>query len=141
MLDRFVKAYKLGKACNEFLPIPEGYIADGRWYDWCVNNWNTKWDVGSDNNESHGLNPTVVDNQASMTFDSAWAPPIGLYERLVELGFKVEATYWEPGMAYCGLWQDGEDHYVEYTHHDMIPKRLWDEYNMGEFFEEEPEEV
>lgn len=138
-MDRFVKAYNKGALCNEFLPIPEGYLEDGRWYDWCVANWQTKWDVGSDNNEAHGLNPTVVGNQATMTFDSAWSPPIGLYERLVELGFDVEATYWEPGMAYCGLWQDGEDHYVGYTRHDMIPKRLWDEYNMGEFFEDKVE--
>lgn len=142
MVDRFVKAYNAGKACSEFLPIPEGYLEDGRWYDWCLANWQTKWDVGADEGtekeERYGLKATVVGNEANCSFDSAWAPPIGLYEKLVELGFKVEATYWEPGMAYCGLWQDGEDDYVEYTDHDMIPNRLWDEYNMGEFFETEP---
>jgi hypothetical protein len=141
----FVHAYKEGKVCDHYLPVPKDgsgeLITDDKhpdyWYNWCANNWGTKWDIGSDNNEGHGLNPTVVDNQASMTFDSAWSPPLGLYERLVELGFKVEATYWEPGMSYCGLWQDGADHYAEYTHINMIPKRLWDEYNMGEFFTDE----
>lgn len=133
----FVSAYKQGNVCDNYLPVPrnpDGSIYDG-WYEWCVTNWGTKWDIGSDNNEAHGLNPTIVGNQASMTFDSAWSPPIGLYDKLVELGFKVDATYWEPGMAFCGIYTDGEDHYVEYTHHDMIPKRLWDEYNMEEFFD------
>ena len=103
--------------------------------------WGTKWDIGSDNNEAHGLNPTVVGKQATMTFDSAWSPPIGLYEKLHELGFSVEATYFEPGMAFCGIWQDGEDHYVEYTSHDMIPKRIWQDYNLDEFFADEEETV
>jgi hypothetical protein len=40
-------------------------------------------------------------------------------------------------MAYCGIWHDGDDHYVEYTHKDMIPKRIWDDYNLSEFFTEE----
>jgi hypothetical protein len=143
----FVHAYKQGKVCDHYLPVPRDgnreFITDTNhpdyWYTWCVNNWGTKWDIGSDNNEVHGLHPTVVGNQATMTFDSAWSPPIGLYEKLVELGFKVEATYFEPGMAYCGLFQDGEDDYTEYTHKDMIPKRIWDEYNLSEFFEDEVE--
>lgn len=138
----FVQAYKEGKACEHYLPVPKDekgeLITDESspdyWYDWCIKNWQTKWDIGSDNNETHGLNPTVVDNQATMSFDSAWSPPIGLYEKLHELGFSVEATYFEPGMAYCGIWTDGEDHYVEYTSKDMIPRRIWNDYNLDEFF-------
>lgn len=138
MLDRFVKAYNAGKACGEFLPIPEGYLEDDRWYDWCLTNWQTKWDVGADEGtekeEWHGLKATVVGNQATMSFDSAWSPPVGLYDKLHELGFSVEATYFEPGMAYCGIWKDGEDNYTEYTSKDMIPKRIWEDYNLDEFF-------
>jgi len=137
MVDRFEKAYNLGKTCSEFLPLPEGED----WYNWQINNWGTKWDIGSDNNEAHGLKPTVVGNQATMSFDSAWSPPVGLYEKLQELGFSVEATYFEPGMAYCGIWRDGDDHYVEYTHKDMIPKRIWNDYNLDEFFIDEEETV
>lgn len=143
----FVHAYKEGKACENYLPVPKDekgeLITDSNspnyWYDWCVNNWGTKWDIGSDNNEANGLHPTIVDNQATMTFDSAWAPPIGLYEKLHELGFSVEATYFEPGMAFCGLWKDGEDDYIEYHSKDMIPKRIWDDYNLSEFFSEDEE--
>lgn len=133
----FVHAYKEGKACEHYLPVPkrdDGELSDD-WWDYRVENWGTKWDIGSDNNESHGLNPTVVDNQTSMTFDSAWSPPLGLYERLVELGFKVEATYFEPGMDFAGRWIDGSDEY--YEGHDTFPQSLIEEYNMEEFYEEE----
>lgn len=132
----FVLAYKEGKTCEHYLPVPkneDGTVFED-WYMWCVENWGTKWDIGSDNDEAHGLKPTVVGNQATMSFDSAWSPPVGLYDKLHELGFSVEATYFEPGMAYCGVWEDGEDHYVEYTSNDMIPKRIWDDYNLDEFF-------
>lgn len=134
----FVLAYKEGKACEHYLPVPkndDGTVFDG-WFDWCINNWGTKWDIGSDNDETYGLHPTVVDNQATMSFDSAWSPPVGLYKKLHELGFSVDATYFEPGMAYCGIWEDGEDYYVEYTHKDMIPRRIWLDYNLDEFFDE-----
>ena len=141
MLDRFVKAYNQGKACREFLPVPAGYYEDGQWYDWCINNWGTKWDIGAEDDENRGLKATVVGNQATMTFDSAWAPPIGLYEKLHELGFSVEATYFEPGMAFCGVWKNGEDNYVEYQDKSMIPKRIWDDYNLEEFFADEEETV
>jgi hypothetical protein len=47
-------------------------------------------------------------------FDSAWAPPTGAYEQLMEQGFKILAYYYEPGMAFCGKWDDGDDDYYEY---------------------------
>ncbi len=134
MVDRFESAYNAGKTCGEFIPVPED-IGDG-WWDFCVNNWGTKWDIGG--GDSHGLKATRVGNQVSCTFDSAWAPPVGLYEKLVELGYNLRATYWEPGMAFCGIWDNGIDNYVEYTSHDMIPMALWNDYNMGEFFEDDP---
>lgn len=141
----FVKAYKEGRACEHYMPVPKNdkgeLITDESrsdyWYTWCINNWGTKWDIGSDNDERRGLHPTIVGNQATMTFDSAWTPPVFLYERLYELGFSVEATYFEPGMGFCGIFEDGEEEYIEYgDDKDMIPKRIWDEYNLDEFFGE-----
>lgn len=143
MVDRFETAYNLGKACEEFLPKPKD-IGDG-WYDWCINNWGTKWDigadVGTDKEERYGLKATRVDNEVSCSFDSAWSPPVGLYDKLFELGYDVKATYWEPGMAFCGIWDNGVDNYVEYPTKDMIPVALWNEYNMHEFFKDDPEEA
>ena len=135
MVDRFEKAYNRGETCNEFIPVPED-IGEG-WYDFCVSNWGTKWDFGGADND--GLGATRVGNQVSCTFDSAWAPPVGLYEKLVELGYNVKASYWEPGMAFCGTWDNGFDDYMEYRDHNEIPVGLWKEYNMDEFFEDEVE--
>jgi hypothetical protein len=141
MLDRFVRAYNAGTVCNEFIPKPKD-IGDG-WFDWCVTNWGTKWDVGADvgteREERHGLRATVVGNQANCSFDSAWSPPIGLYEKLVELGYNVKASYWEPGMAFCGIYDNGFDNYIEYTSKGMIPVALWNEFDMENFFSDEVE--
>ena len=141
MVDRFEKAYNLGKACEEFLPLPEGE----NWYNWQINNWGTKWDIGAemgtDREEYHGLKATRVGNEVSCSFDSAWSPPVGLYDKLVELGYDVKASYWEPGMAFCGIWNDGADNYVEYNDKDMIPVALWNDFGMEEFFKDDTEEA
>jgi hypothetical protein len=130
----FVHAFKEGKACEHYLPMPEGED----WYGWNIENWGTKWDIGSDNGEVHGLNPTVVDNEATMSFDSAWSPPLGLYKELVLRGFRVIASYFEPGMGYCGIWKDGDDLYTEYgDDKGLIPVQVWEDYNLDEFFEDE----
>lgn len=146
-MDRFVAAYNKGTLCQEFLPVPEGYFDDDRWYDWCVSNWGTKWDVGADEGtekeEHYGLKATVVDwnngksIEANCSFDSAWSPPIGLYDKLVELGYKVHASYFEPGMAYCGIYTDGYDNYIEYKTKEGIPVGIWNDFDLqDDFFEE-----
>jgi len=47
-------------------------------------------------------------------FDSAWAPPTTAYEKLTEQGFRIRAMYYEPGMAFAGVWDNGDDDYYEY---------------------------
>ena len=143
-MDRFVAAYNKGTLCNEFLPMPED-IGEG-WYGWCIENWGTKWDVGADEGtereEFHGLKATVVPwndkntVEASCSFDSAWAPPIGLYHKLVMLGYDVHASYFEPGMGFCGVFHNGMDNYIEYHSHDEIPVGISNDFNTQEFFEE-----
>ena len=138
MMERFVKAYNEGKLCNEFVPLPEDIGDD--WYGWRVDNWGTKWDVGADvgteKEEWYGLKATVVGNEATCSFDSAWAPPVPVYHELVELGYRVHASYFEPGMGFCGIYNDGHDNYIEFTDRDMIPVGIWNEYNLDELFEE-----
>jgi hypothetical protein len=36
-------------------------------------------------------------------------------ERLTELGFTVKLYYYEPGMCFAGIWEDGIDSYYEYS--------------------------
>jgi hypothetical protein len=77
----------------------------GNWYDFCVNEWGTKWDCGE-----QGASDIHPEGKLLHTsFDTAWAPPIAAYEKLEELGFTVKAMYYEPGMCFAGIWEDGND--------------------------------
>ncbi len=75
------------------------------WYDFCTSRWGTKWDVGGDSQAD------VSDDGLSMTasFDSAWAPPVGVYEELVLQGYQVRAYYYESGMCFAGIYDNGTD--------------------------------
>ena len=77
----------------------------GNWYDFCVNEWGTKWDVdlaGTVSIDADGLG-------INASFDSAWAPPIAVYEEMLEQGYEVVAYYYEPGMCFVGKWDNGHD--------------------------------
>jgi hypothetical protein len=47
------------------------------------------------------------------SFESAWSPPCGVYEALIEEGYDVVAYYYEPGMGYLGKWDNGCDETYE----------------------------
>lgn len=81
------------------------------WYDWALDNWGTKWDITSGENGD----PSVSEDGLSVqfSFNSAWSPPLGFYERMEGLGFEVDAFYHEPGMAFCGRYRDGNDECYE----------------------------
>jgi hypothetical protein len=132
-VNEFVAAYKRGETCEHYLPTPkrdDGELSDD-WWDYRVANWGTKWDFGGEDEfiEQRG-------NGVICSYDTAWSPPIGLYERLQLLGFKVEASYFEPGMGFAGRWIDGDDQYYE-GGREAFPQDLQEEYNMDEFYEEE----
>jgi hypothetical protein len=137
MIERARVAFKEGKLLNEFVPVPESlHIVAGRvgddtdpkqieleaqekanlekhgystWYDFCVNEWGTKWDVGGDDyNEPQQDSPDRI----TMSFDSAWAPPTAAMNKFMDLGFSVRLYYYEPGMAFAGIYsEDGDDYY------------------------------
>jgi len=137
MIERARKAFNDGALLNEFIPVPGSLrIVAGRcgaddnpeqialeaaqknnievhgykdWYDWCVNEWGTKWDVGAD-----GFPAQDIPGGLMLTFDSAWAPPINAYEKLMDQGFRIRAMYYEGGMAFAGVYEDGLDDYYEY---------------------------
>jgi hypothetical protein len=137
-LKKFVDAYNSGETCQSFIPRPESinnsdaFAADG-WYTWNVNNWGTKWDFGKDKLDD----PVAIeDGVVSISFDTAWSPPIQFYNYLVDLGYNVDATYFEPGMGFCGIYDNGDDDYVDYgDSKNIIPDRIWDDYALDDFFE------
>lgn len=121
MIQRAYDALERGEFLSEFCPIPRELgdaIADGsvnaeliakygysNWYDYCVNEWGTKWDIGEQGASDIHPDGTMLHTY----FDSAWSPPTRAYDKLVELGFGVEAMYYEGGMGYAGTYSDGND--------------------------------
>ena len=105
------------------------------WYDFCVNRWGTKWDVEL----YDSVEPDADGTSLTMSFDSAWSPPIGIYEALMEDGFSVDATYHEPGMCFCGRWQNGDDDFVDYSGctsanaREVVGEYLDDEYGISDW--------
>lgn len=73
------------------------------WYDFCVDKWGTKWEVTVDD-------PVLEDGELTASFSSAWSPPIGVYKELTELGFEVDAKFYESGQDFAGTYtsEDGE---------------------------------
>jgi len=128
MMAKFKKGCKNG-LFTEFLPVPEEQKEN--WYEWCVSNWGTKWDVTE-------VDCIIEGNSTKVTFDTAWAPPIAFYEHLIELGFTVTAYYYEPGMAFCGIYDELGDAYYEIGDlnsdevEETIPKELDEMFGISE---------
>ena len=137
MLDRATKAFQQGGLLQEFIPCPQElrdtqavYYPDGHelkeaqdllesrniekygfknWYDWQVAHWGCKWDIGGESEPAD-----LDDGVLTLSFDSAWAPPLEAYATLEDVcGFEIEAFYYEPGMAFCGTWLNGVDNCID----------------------------
>jgi hypothetical protein len=172
MITRARDAFLRGELLNEFIPVPEdlkivvGRVGDDadeaqkalvaqseantakygypNWYDFCIGEWGTKWDVGGDDCNA----PEGNENNLTVGFDSAWAPPLTAYEKLVDLGFGVRGYYSEPGMGFCGIWHNGADDHWDICGisadevADSIPAELDDMFGISEniaYYEEEEE--
>ena len=81
---------------------PQPADVGDNWYDWNVANWGTKWDV--DVFLTEGLDESVT-----LSFESAWAPPIEFFRHLTEQGYNVKAYYYESGMGFAGIYDNGQD--------------------------------
>lgn len=149
MIARAKAAFLDGRLLDEFIPVPKSlHIVSGRcgdddnpeqialeaaqkrnievhgykdWYDWSVNEWGTKWDVGGNDGTYNDIEGGII-----LGFDSAWSPPIQAYEKLFYMGFKIRAMYYESGMAFAGIYEDGSDEYYEYggMNSDQIAEEL-----------------
>lgn len=75
--------------------------------------------------EAHEVDWSVDSDysQIDLNFDSAWSPPTELYETLEDQGWRVWATYYEPGLAFAGIYEDGDnnqyDDIFEITEEDI----------------------
>ena len=168
MIERARDAFNRQELLQEFIPVPEslhivaGCVSDpveqakldedtarnvetigyGNWYDYCVNEWGTKWDVGAE-----GYEVEIEDGRLTMSFDSAWSPPLEAYGKLVDLGFEVRAYYYESGMCFAGVWEDGNDDFYDLSQcrnadevEDLLPSVLDEMFCISECMREYEEE-
>lgn len=114
---------------NHLMPRP--VEEEENWYAWNINAWGTKWDMTPYDWDRNG-------NSITMTFDSAWSPPVTLYETLTEEGWYVSAKYHEPGCVFIGKFEDGFDEYYEYdiTDEDAINELPEELIEFGNLLEE-----
>lgn len=148
MIERVRKGFTSDGLFKEFFPTPAELvngvsppatdeIAEANlekygardWYEWNVENWGTKWDVTQlEDFETFHVNET---NSVRIAFDSAWSPPEAFYAKMADLGFDIEAYYWEPGMDFCGKWTaEGGDEYYEGA--DDIPSDIDEVFGISE---------
>jgi hypothetical protein len=175
-LKALVESYNDGKFCSFAIPVPEslnivaGRVGDdsdpkqidleaqekrnleihgySNWYDFCVNEWGTKWDCGGDGDQIE-LEPEQ--DNTTLCFDSAWAPPTGVYQALMDQGFRVRAYYYEPGMCFAGIYDENGDDYYDLSDMnsaevaDTLPSELDEMFGisecMAEYEEAEKDDV
>jgi hypothetical protein len=172
-LQEAVAAFNAGALCEYAIPVPkELHITAGRvggnheyaqqlleltealnvkffgyknWYDFCVDKWGTKWDV---TNEGDAIELTPGQTDDTISFMSAWSPPCGVYDALIEKGFRIRAYYHEPGMAFAGIYTESGDDYYELDDsiegiREQIPESLDEAFNITgnmEMWEEDEDE-
>jgi len=119
---------------------PRSVEFEEQWYTWNIDNWGTKWEASIYNFER------IDDYNIKINFDSAWSPPIALYEYLFENGYDTTAYYEEGGMAFCGKYEFGEDYYYDYSGmnseqmKDQLPSDLDEMFGLSERMAEQEAE-
>jgi hypothetical protein len=163
MIDRAIKAWNTGSFLQEFIPVPDdlmntvsGFLGDGEeqkalelkqqnnlkkygyntWYDFCVNEWGTKWDIGKSNEYDNEPN-RISDNEIHVYFDSAWSPPVNAYRKLEDMGFEVLAYYYEGGMGFYGQYTNGGDDCYQASSIKDIPAEYCQMFGIQEYEEDE----
>ena len=106
---------------NHLMPQPEN---NPDWYSWRVNNWGTKWEVSIEHYERDDNDDGTV--TFNFNFDSAWGPPVGVYDYVSEKeGWSLYATYIEGGMCFGGYHEEGQDHSFELGSRDNTDAPSW----------------
>ena len=99
------------------------------WYEWCVQNWGTKWNAKSD------MIVEKNDTSIKYMFDTAWAPPIPWIMKLIDKypNFDINLEYEEPMMNFGGKieFNNGEINIIEYE----LSVYIWENCNKTYVYE------
>ena len=82
--------------------------------------WGTKWDADITHFDKE-------DNSINISFNTAWCPPINLYDYMLKQKWHIEALYEESGCCFVGKYEDGKDECYEYDFDDDDWKDIPDE--------------
>lgn len=105
------------------LTMDERKATNGRnWYDWSIVNWGTKWDAYQVRTQR------ISETELYIMLETAWSPPIPIFEKLEAMGFQVEATFLDEGHMYIGRYVDGVEELFDVD--GEIPHSLRDEYDI-----------
>ena len=82
------------------------------WYNWRLNNWGTKWDVSSVEDQVFNY----ADNKSTLAFkcQTPWNVPLFIWDELVLMGIQVDADYHEESGLFRGEYRNG----VNYKYKD-----------------------
>lgn len=118
MIDRIEEACKNGNLLEVLRPLP-----NKDWdYSWCVSNWGTKWDVDVSSWDREG-------NSITMSFDSAWGPPIEACRYAEEeWKYAIQLYFIESGCCFLGCYEDGHEYSYEYPESKKSLKRCMKTY-------------
>lgn len=150
---RLHQAIENNSLCQATIPIPEDlknttapsrepnemliakYGVDN-WYNFCLSQWGTKWDIFE---SEANLHDDSEDFTVTACFLTAWSPPLGIYRKLIEDGFEVDAMYFEAGMCFAGTInnEEGEHYYEDLVN---IPDEIKDEFGISESLDLDEEE-
>ena len=97
--------------------------------DWRNGEWGTKWDACE-----LCRRDDCDDKSVTVQFDTAWSPPTNFYDKMVDIGFTVNALYYEGGCCFCGRYDDSGDTYYQWndieTAMKTIPVDIDEEFNI-----------
>ena len=138
-----------GELFNHILPMPENTFRGNlgneememckregipNWYDWCCNNWGTKWDA------CHLDWNRIDEHTVTFDFDTAWAAPVPIWQALAEQGFEVEAYYVSYENWDAGVWEhDAEGNVYEDSSGDLstyVPERVDEVFGVSDYLKE-----
>ena len=87
---------------EKILPTPADLLQGDGWYDWRITHWGPKWNTHS--NFACEVESELAYDSFSISFDSAWTPPIEALRLMAENDPEIffEMYYYEPGCFFAG---------------------------------------
>ena len=116
------------------------------WYDWCWENWGTKWDIMDGGLAKHREGGDYI---ITGEFNTAWSPPTETYDEFIKNNpdCSIKSMYFEPGCGFCGIYdsKDGGNKYWEWScegrdNRSDIPRELMQEFDISSYWDSEEEE-